>query len=111
MCQSSAKNHAYAHAQKRAWHLPIKVELECSGIDSVMYDAHPVPKLKIDWAGAREDGCLDQYVSMVAGGQSPFLDRALDSVQQVDDEILYVANLLCDAASTCLPHVEKRKKE
>ncbi len=63
------------------------------GIDSVMYDVHSVPK--IDWTEAsRENGWLDKYVSELAGRLSPFLDRALDSVQQVDDEIAHVSNLM-----------------
>ena len=64
---------------------------------------------RIDWDQARWSGEMVDYMNTVKSHLAPHLNTSHESVQDVDQELKYVARVLCDAAEKTLPLIQPRK--
>ena len=90
-------------------HLPLSVLLSGSVTKKGRVSDAKMPR--IDWYEARKGTYLSSYAKEVRERLTPYLDKVVDSVEQVDNEVKHVSWLLVDAAVKTLPHSQKRNSQ
>ena len=92
-------------------HLPLFIVLDISVVTNK--PNHTSENQKIDWIKARKTNRLYVYQEQVASLVHPLLGNMYDSVEHLDNEIIYVSKQLVQAACHTLPTLSfttKKKK-
>ena len=106
---SSCIDHCWIHddeALNQSDHLPLSIKLSC---DVSTQQAQDLNWIRIDWAKAEEGAALMSYQEALKDRLSPFIGKPRCDVEQLDDEIKYIATLIKEAAESLLPHCEAKK--
>ena len=106
---SSCIDHCWIHddeALNQSDHLPLSIKLSC---DVSTQQAQDLNWIRIDWAKAGEGAALMSYQEALKDRLSPFIGKPRCDVEQLDDEIKYIATLIKEAAESLLPHCEAKK--
>ena len=64
---------------------------------------------RIDWDQARQSGEVVDYMNTVKSHLATLLNTSHERVQDIDQDLKYVARVLCDAAEKTLPVIQPRK--
>ena len=89
-------------------HLPLIAEMIYA---PVLEEAPTSMPTRIDWKLAVSSGQTNSYRESIANQLRCLTNNIYDNVEEIESELYFVSNLLCDAAQRNLPHVQPPKRQ
>ena len=88
-------------------HLALTVNLDCKPhLLNPPEQAHP----KLNWRKAILDGSIQEFQEYVSSNLSPLLNHSLETIAEIDEEIIAVTSILHHAATETIPVIRNSTK-
>ena len=89
-------------------HLPFMAEMMHAAVPA---DAPAPLPTRIDWKLAISSDQINAYQEAISKHLGRLASNSYDNVEEIEKELQFVSNLLCDAALHNLPHVQPSKRQ
>ena len=89
-------------------HLPLMAKMMHAAVPT---DAPAPLPTHIDWKLAISSGQINAYQEAISKHLGRLASNSYDNVEEIEKELQFVSNLLCDAAMHNLPHVQPSKRQ
>ena len=95
------------HPLNLSYHLALTVNLDCKPhLLNPPEQAHP----KLNWRKAILDGSIQEFQEYVSSNLSPLLNHSLETIAEIDEEIMAVTSILHHAATKTIPVIRNSTK-